>query len=71
MNQVRKIDYRSFVENVGYLNKLSPSERESLILSIEAQIASNPRDIGSVNRIVARFLQQRQAPAPVTGGPQD
>jgi hypothetical protein len=69
--QVRKIDYRTFIQNVESLNKLSPSERENLILSVEAQIAANPRDITSVNRLVARFLQQRQAPGPVAGGPQE
>lgn len=71
ITQARKLDYRSFIENVDSLNKLSPAERENLILSIEAQIASNPRDITSVNRLVARFLQQRQAPGPVIRGPQE
>lgn len=71
ISQARRIDYRSFVENVNSLSKLSPEERESLILSIEGQIASNPRDITSVNRLVSRFLQQRSTPGPVPGGMQE
>lgn len=71
ITQARKIDYRTFIENVNSLNRLTPQERESLILSIEGQVAANPRDITSVNRLVARFLQERSAPGPVMGGLQE
>jgi hypothetical protein len=67
ISQPRRIDVKNFLNTVQSFTKLTPDERETLILTVESQIAADPRNMGAINKLIADFLQQRKAPAPVVG----
>ena len=70
VNNPRKIDWRAFMAKVSVMRQLTPGERQALIMSVEMQLANNPRDLQSINRLVADIVQrktaQMQGPLPST-----
>ena len=68
IKSARKIDWRGFVSKISIMRQLKPAEREALIKTVEQQLASNPKDLFSINRSIAQMLEGRSSTVRPTPG---